>query len=122
MLFTVFTIARHLGSYPQPNESNTCPHIPFLKQPLPTILPTTPSLQMIFSGFSNQTPYAGFMSPHAIYISRQTHPPNADHPYNSGEEYELWSPTLRSFLHPPITPSPLRFKHPPLQYPFSFPI
>jgi hypothetical protein len=61
--------------------------------------------------------------PHASYISRQTHPPNADHPYNSGEEYELWSPSLRSVLHSPITPSPLCFKHPPfLKNPFSVPI
>ena len=78
---------------------------------------------MIFSSFSNQTPYAVFMSPHSSYIPRQTYPPNADYPYNSGEEYELSSPSLRSFLHPPITPSPLCFKHPPLlQYPFSVPI
>jgi hypothetical protein len=62
--------------------------------------------------------------PHAIYIPRQTHLPNADHPYNSGEQYELWSLSLRRFLHPPITPFPLCFKHPPplLKYPFSLPI
>jgi len=99
MLFTVFKRARHLGCYPQSNESNTALTFHFSNNHSILFFQLRRVYKWSFLGFSNQTPYAGFMSPHASYFPRQTHPPNADHPYNSGEEYELWSPSLCRFLH-----------------------
>jgi hypothetical protein len=41
--------------------------------------------------------------PCACYTFRPHHPLWFDHPNNIGEEYKLWSFSLRIFLHPPIT-------------------
>jgi hypothetical protein len=48
-----------------------------------------------------------FLSSYACYMSLSSHSPSFYHPEIFGEQYKLWSSSLRSLLHPHATSGPL---------------